>query len=106
MDAFESRASVEVGPVVGEAIEGDELPARLLRGAQQKVVEDLTLAAGEDDGFDKIDGVPLIRLQGKPERTDMAVRNATGVADIRVRPMWRESPNPMFVQVLPPSMDL
>ena len=42
------------------------------------------------DGFDKIDGIPLIRLEGTPERTDMAVRNATGVADIRVRPMWRK----------------
>lgn len=26
----------------------------------------------------------------RSERIDMAVRNATGVADIRVRPMWRE----------------
>ena len=42
------------------------------------------------DGFDKTDGIPLIRLEGTPERADMAVRNATGVADIRVRPMWRE----------------
>lgn len=43
------------------------------------------------DGFDRIDGIPLIKLQaGEPERTEMAVRNATGVADIRVRPMWRE----------------
>ena len=42
------------------------------------------------DGFDQIDGVPLIRIEGTPERTDMAVRNATGVADIRIRPMWRE----------------
>jgi hypothetical protein len=42
------------------------------------------------DGFDKIDGIPLIKLEGKPERTDMAVRNATGVADIRIRPMWRK----------------
>lgn len=42
------------------------------------------------DGFDKVDGVPLIKLVGKPERIDMAVRNQTGVADIRVRPMWRE----------------
>jgi len=42
------------------------------------------------DGFDKVDGIPLIKLEGKPERTDMAVRNATGVADIRVRPMWRK----------------
>jgi len=43
------------------------------------------------DGFDAVDGVPLIKLDaGEPERSDMAVRNATGVADIRIRPMWRE----------------
>lgn len=43
------------------------------------------------DGFDAVDGVPLIKLMGgEPEYTEMAVRNATGVADIRVRPMWRE----------------
>ncbi len=42
------------------------------------------------DGFDQVDGIPLIKLNGKPERIDMAVRNATGVADIRIRPMWRE----------------
>lgn len=45
----------------------------------------------EADGLDKEDGTPLVRLDAAPpERTDMAVRNATGVADIRVRPMWRE----------------
>ncbi len=42
------------------------------------------------DGFDRIDGIPLIRFEGTPERTEMAVRNATGVADIRIRPMWRQ----------------
>ncbi len=43
------------------------------------------------DGNDVVDGSPLIKLDaGEPERVDMAVRNATGVADIRVRPMWRE----------------
>jgi hypothetical protein len=43
------------------------------------------------DGLDSVDGTPLIKLIGKaPERTEMMVRNATGVADIRVRPMWRE----------------
>jgi len=43
------------------------------------------------DGFDAVDGIPLVKLEaGKPERLDMAVRNATGVADIRIRPMWRE----------------
>lgn len=44
----------------------------------------------EADGFDAVDGTPLIRLEGKPERTEMTVRNASGVCDIRVRPMWRE----------------
>ncbi len=42
------------------------------------------------DGIDKVDGIPLVKFEGTPERVDMAVRNATGVADIRVRPMWRE----------------
>lgn len=42
------------------------------------------------DGFDAVDGVPLICIEGEPARLDMAVRNATGVADIRIRPIWRE----------------
>lgn len=43
------------------------------------------------DGNDSTDGQPLVRLiAGEPEKVEMAVRNATGVADIRVRPMWRE----------------
>jgi len=44
------------------------------------------------DGFDRVDGIPLIRLNApaEPEKTEMAVRNQTGVADIRVRPMWRQ----------------
>lgn len=45
----------------------------------------------EADGNDKVDGQPLIKLDaGEPERTEMATRNATGVCDIRIRPMWRE----------------
>jgi hypothetical protein len=46
----------------------------------------------EADGFDLLDGTPLVKLESPsaPEMTDMAVRNATGVADIRIRPMWRE----------------
>lgn len=43
------------------------------------------------DGLDRVDGQPLLKLKaGTPEITRMAVRNATGVADLRVRPMWRE----------------
>lgn len=44
----------------------------------------------EADGFDKVDGVPLVKIEGTPEPNTMAVRNATGVADIRCRPMWKE----------------
>lgn len=42
------------------------------------------------DGIDKVDGVPLVRIEGEPEPMRMHTRNATGVADLRVRPMWRE----------------
>lgn len=45
----------------------------------------------EADGLDKEDGTPLVRIIGsKPERSVMPSRNATGVVDIRVRPMWRK----------------
>jgi hypothetical protein len=45
----------------------------------------------ESDGNDSVDGLPLVKLDaGEPEKTEMATRNATGVADIRIRPMWRE----------------
>lgn len=45
----------------------------------------------ESDGLDAVDGAPLVRLDADaPERLDMATRNATGVADIRIRPMWRQ----------------
>lgn len=44
----------------------------------------------EADGFDRVDGQPLVRIEGEPERLELPVRNATGVADIRIRPMWRE----------------
>lgn len=37
------------------------------------------------DGIDSIDGVPLIKINGSPEPLRMAVRNSTGVADLRVR---------------------
>lgn len=45
----------------------------------------------EADGFDRLDGMPLVRLDaGEPEMNVMAVRNQTGVADLRARPMWRQ----------------
>jgi len=45
------------------------------------------------DGYerDRFGVTPLVRItKGKPKRTDFAVRNETGVADIRPRPMWDE----------------
>jgi len=45
----------------------------------------------EADGIDADDGTPLVRItKGKPEYTELAVRNETGVCDLRPRPMWRE----------------
>lgn len=41
------------------------------------------------DGFDDDDGTPLVRLHAPaPKMHRMIARNETGVADIRVRPMW------------------
>jgi hypothetical protein len=45
----------------------------------------------EADGYDRDDGTPLVRLLAKKyKRVDLHVRNATGVVDIRSRPMWEE----------------
>jgi hypothetical protein len=42
------------------------------------------------DGLDIVDGTPLVRIEGEPERSVLPVRNATGVIDLRARPLWRE----------------
>jgi hypothetical protein len=45
----------------------------------------------EPDGFDEDDGTRLVKLtKGKPEYRALAVRNSSGVCDLRARPMWRE----------------
>jgi hypothetical protein len=45
----------------------------------------------EADGFDADDGTPLVKItKGKPEYHEACVRNDSGVADVRPRPMWRE----------------
>jgi hypothetical protein len=44
----------------------------------------------EPDGFDASSGKPLVFIDGKPEMNIDGVRNATGVLDLRARPMWRE----------------
>ncbi len=45
----------------------------------------------EADGFDSDDGTPLVKIsKGEPAYSEMAVRNDSGVCDIRPRPMWQE----------------
>jgi hypothetical protein len=48
----------------------------------------------EADDFDAVDQVPLVHIQGDPSPHTMHVRNATGVADLRVRAkFWPWSAN-------------
>ena len=42
------------------------------------------------DGIDVDEGTPLVKLQGKPERNESAVRLESGVASVSIRPMWRK----------------
>lgn len=43
----------------------------------------------EEDGLDAVDGTPLVRITvGEPTYVEHHVRNATGVVDLRPRPMW------------------
>lgn len=45
----------------------------------------------EADGVCAKDGTPLVKLDAaEPEMNTAAVRNETGVVDIRARPLWRE----------------
>lgn len=44
----------------------------------------------EADGWDVQDGIPLVRVYGKSETYTAHTRNATGVVDVRSRPMYRE----------------
>lgn len=44
----------------------------------------------EADGIDRADGTPLVRIIGEPRIHKASVRNETGVADVRWRPMWTE----------------
>lgn len=44
----------------------------------------------EADGNSVADGTPLVRIHGEPVVFEAPVRNASGVADIRVRPRWDE----------------
>lgn len=43
-----------------------------------------------EDGLDAIDKTPLVRIAGTPQECLMPVRNATGVIDLRNRPLWEQ----------------
>lgn len=42
------------------------------------------------DGVDPVDGTPLVRIYGEPQRLISHVRNESGVADLRARAIWYE----------------
>lgn len=42
------------------------------------------------DFIDRDEGIPLVKLDGKPEMNESAVRLESGVASISIRPMWRK----------------
>lgn len=42
----------------------------------------------EADTFDADDGTPLVFISPEPHYSELAVRNETGVPDLRARPMW------------------
>jgi hypothetical protein len=44
----------------------------------------------EADGYDKDEGTPLIKIEGKPRKHEGYARNDNGSVDIRVRPMWEQ----------------
>jgi hypothetical protein len=44
----------------------------------------------EADGLDAKEGTPLVRIIGEPRIHEASVRNESGVADIRWRPMWEQ----------------
>jgi hypothetical protein len=44
----------------------------------------------EADAFDRADGLPIVRIYGKSETFTAHTRNATGVVDVRSRPMYRD----------------
>jgi hypothetical protein len=45
----------------------------------------------EPDGRDADDGTPLVRItKGEPEYYESCVKNDSGVADVRARPLWKE----------------
>ena len=44
----------------------------------------------EADGNDADDGTPLVKIRGEYRPIEMAVRNDSGVADVRIRPLFEK----------------
>jgi hypothetical protein len=44
----------------------------------------------DPDGIDRHNGMPLVQIKGHPRIHEASVRNESGVADIRWRPMWEK----------------
>ena len=44
----------------------------------------------EPDGFDAVDGTPLVKIIGEPRLHQGYGRNANGGVDLRWRPMWEQ----------------
>ena len=44
----------------------------------------------EADGFDYVDGLPIVRIYGNSTVFTAHTRNATGVVDVRSRPQYRD----------------
>ena len=42
----------------------------------------------EADGYDHLEPVPLLRIEGERTKNIMATRNANGQPDVRIRPLW------------------
>lgn len=86
---------------IGAMYEGEKglrgIPAAAFRNAMisacRTVGFKMTLAKlsvfVEADGFDKSDGTPLVKIEGKPELCQHACRNSNGSTDIRTRAMWK-----------------
>jgi hypothetical protein len=50
------------------------------------------------EGFDRVDAQPLFRIYGEPEINIAPVRNATGVFDLRARPLWKKWHSDVTIQ--------
>ena len=79
--SFEPSAAVDVVPVVGAAVERDEVPARRLAQAQQEIVEDLGPGPGMEDAAVGQDPVEVVQAGGDARRAGRASSVVTGTGE-------------------------